>query len=449
MTGPVPYGSPEQDEPTNTLRKMLSESITSNGFNASKAKNVSNKIIDRIIAVPGEKWVTYGAFGTAQYITSRYRTIRDLTDAIKSSTFGFSRRDLIRLYNRFKYGNAIVEINKFIEQKTKAEMESSVLSWGDLFELPIENSKSALETRARQFFTNIADSTKIGISDLFDKLKSLSPNQMFVGIFNLLTTITLAGFQYATDNACTIGPVPLGGYGVDSPTSIHNIEVAHSNKEVKFRAVGSIFLAHQHGGQDSVKISGKLQGTWRHVFLTVLWIMSLLSQRYLQAFDWSSDLVTNLGSSTSNIELFRQTAGPITRMKSINDVVVQGPSFEKHIVFPVVTEHEIIPNCYIETFSFEELVSGGKDIINYDMLLRTYSEPTEFLADSERTIYGLKTSTKSQQVLEYGLNAFWRGIKWVKETVNLDTEGWKVKDYFDVDYVDCASTFLMGLGGFV
>ena len=59
-----------------------------------------------------------------------------------------------------------------------------------------------------------------------------------------------------------VGPVPL--------YSVQRIQRGISDRKIKYRAIGDLFLAHQKGTKDSLRIDGTLFGPQRYLFLTAL-----------------------------------------------------------------------------------------------------------------------------------------------------------------------------------
>ena len=113
----------------------------------------------------------------------------------------------------------------------------------------------------------------------------------------------------------------------------------------------------------------------------------------------------------------------IAHMRKIMDVTKfnsseSKPSYEFHKTFPIVTRHIIIPNCYIETLSFEEKVINGKDCVNYSILLRTYTKVKTWDIFEKQGKSGttsfigphLSTMTNMGRMLEPVINMIWRGI---------------------------------------
>ena len=68
--------------------------------------------------------------------------------------------------------------------------------------------------------------------------------------------------------SCILGGVPM--------PSINELSHAMSDRILKFRATGGIFLAQQSGGDQTLRIQGKAFGVNRYAFLTMLDFLFLL-----------------------------------------------------------------------------------------------------------------------------------------------------------------------------
>lgn len=245
--------------------------------------------------------------------------------------------------------------------------------------------------------------------------------------------------------ACVLGLVPLW--------HVQEIEVARSGKIIKFRATGSVFLANQEGGGDAVRIEGLLlRGEIFLLFL--LWILYYIGSGDMTEFDISdptADLLTIRKKLTNLIEAFNPS--------------VQKPSIEKHKTFPFVSRHVIIPNCYIETISFEDKVVNGMDVVQYSLMLRTYDKQDEFqiydVEDRNLVFAAPKQSNylNYHRMFEYVVNFIYRTINQNKYVY--DSGNWKVgvtkaglkgkpqtKDlYYNVELDNIIGTFAMGIIG--
>lgn len=422
-----------------TFKKRITAKLHTTGFDMSTAEKITDNIINKVrFGVGPGKWMKKFTYGTGSETASRYTTLNDFLKALSDSNLGIDQYDINGMLKEFRTMSVIEAVNSFVLQFTKGDLVARRRAFANSFTTPVSNSSSAIAVSTVQNANTIQAKVKSSLAELRAKLTgAMAPWNIVKSIFAMFG----AAFSFATDNEVMIGVFPLGGLGIDSPTSITYIEVAHSNKEVKFRAVGSIFLAHQVGGSDAVKISGKLTGPLRMYWLMGLWILSLLSQGYLELFDFDDDIVS------LSERFLRDGNGPVSQLKKVNDVVTEKPSYEKHITFPVITTHEIIPSCYIETFSFEEGIDRDKDVITYDLLLRTYVEPEEFLSNNERTMIRATRPTKTAQVINYATNFIFRTLKAAKEYVNVDTISWKTDNYYDVDPLDMGFVFGLALAG--
>jgi hypothetical protein len=297
------------------------------------------------------------------------------------------------------------------------------------------------------------------LSNAKTQLKYINPKQAFQELFPIVERFAGAGISFATWNAIRRGAsfgldrlmiteqtIPCVMLGMPIP-HVQEIEVARSGKILKFRATGSVFLANQEGGLDAVRIEG-------YFFRSeILWILALLG-----LFSYGSGTTKDVpqlldAEDTINLKKLRKI-GDVTRFNRKTEV----PSYEYHRTFPIVTRHIIMPNCYIETLSFEEKLVFGKDCVGFTILLRTYKEPKEFdlYKKSSTTAYfapALSKYTKMGSVLEAVLNMAWRGI--MASGIIIKEREWKLEGEtaqnldvtYDIDAEQIAITTLFGLAG--
>lgn len=275
------------------------------------------------------------------------------------------------------------------------------------------------------------------IKEVFERLGIVSWTDVLFAVFRgLLGVGTLVemlfgqGWRWMT-TSCLVGGFPLGCHGAKSGTSVQEIDIAHSNKVVKFRATGSVFLAHQVGNKDSVKITGTLDMKygWAESAFYFLWILTLMSQGRVKGFENSDDMVEHVENTTS----LRGKIAEVGYIDTFAGQFAQNPAIKQYFTFPVVTRHAIIPNCYIETFSFEETLEGGKDIIKYDLMLRTYQGVRKIYKHGKQ--YGVEKS-KLMDSVRFGANWAWRTLQQTYDYFNVDEKSWKVENYYNVDAVD-------------
>ena len=427
-----------------------------NGYRWSEAIDIAQNIIDHVRNAQGSGSLWLHIFSRGNYKVSSWRTLKEFNDALDNISIPtgiFSRwqnrNEFKALIKKFQTQNAIAAINAFTEKFSKKGLVYIRERFVSGLKLPkaafahISRDPAQLYSQAKVNYEKWKTSYKVTLQEVKTMMTFYRTPSIFIktfaGFFGMLNSVI-------TNNEVTIGVLPLGGMGIDSPTSVTMIDVSHSNKIVKYRAVGSIYLAHQVGGHDSIRITGKLQGPMRLWFLTALWVLTILSQGQWKTIDWGADLAEVIGGGIDSI---RSVLGDPIPMHTVDNIITQQPAYEKHMTYPIITEHEIIPNCYVETFSFEEKIETGRDIITYDLLLRTYVEPKEFLHDQKRAVMRIsKRETNTEQMLKYSANFAYRLLQYGKEQIaRIDSSTWKVENYYDLDIFDMAFTMGLGLGG--
>lgn len=315
--------------------------------------------------------------------------------------------------------------------------------------LPVTTSDEIEESTENKIKGFIADAKEnLRYLDFKTILTSAVPLLGTMGMMNALegSGILRRTPELTMSKACFVGPIPL--------QHIREIEVARSGQKLKFRATGSVFLAKQEGGgTDAVRVSGKF---YRGEISILVLILAL--------YEFGAGRVKDLDLSNPadfNMEAVR------TRKNILQFNTERAkPSVESHNTFPFVSRHVIIPNCYIETLSFEERIENGMSVVSYDILLRTFSKQKSFKVWNSddpnikyvATVYNEKLTF--HKMFEYGINAIWRYIQ--SEHFVINTGYWKVgittptygnpqaRDvYYNLDAFDVAGTFAMGAMGLV
>lgn len=423
------------------FKKLISLRIhDKTGWSFSNTYKIAKDLVDAVKAQGS--WNRDLDIGS--YNISGYQSLREFLDYLGNSSFGFSENDKRELIRKWRSTSAIEALTSFLELRSYSFLGYRKSFWQQAY-TKISNAPAAIKARTNAAFNRLKTVSKTTLTDLRIKMSQLSSITKFM--YSIMSAIGLIG-TFGFDNEVIIAGIPLGSFGIGSPTSVQEIEIAHSNKIVKFRAIGSIFLAHQVGGKDTISITGKLTGDLRMYFLAVIWILTLISQGRLET-------ITNIKDTQGEplVQALRKGVGPLIRINKLpisskESIATQKPTYEKHTTFPVITQHEIITNAYIETFSFEEKIETGRDVITYNLLMRTYEEPDEFIADNIHSVYRqAKGKTRSQQILKYITNFTYRMLKWSKEFYYLETNAWKTDNYYDVDVVDMGTAFAISLMG--
>lgn len=172
--------------------------------------------------------------------------------------------------------------------------------------------------------------------------------------------------------AAVIAGIPLG--------SVTELSHGISDREVRYRANGGVFLAHQHGGNESLRIIGRAWGPNRFIFLNMLDFLFLygservedvLAQTTQSEFWDQQPIVYEYGQPMSGSNL---GFDPWQEVKLEN--ISEGYK-EQHMTFPVITKDRVYLSMFIETYSWRQrLDEEGRKMVEYTIFFRKY-EPVE------------------------------------------------------------------------
>lgn len=144
--------------------------------------------------------------------------------------------------------------------------------------------------------------------------------------------------------------------------SVQMIERAISDRILKYRAIGDVFLAHQKGGLDTLRADITLEGPYKE-----MWLLALLAIQLYSETEYKSDL-PNLGQSVMPTNT---TTNPI-----INPGQVQ---YESHLTFPIITHSEVMLDMFLQTLEWHQTVEeGGRNVIKCHLLFRKHIDPTGY-----------------------------------------------------------------------
>jgi len=201
--------------------------------------------------------------------------------------------------------------------------------------------------------------TKIGtVSVEYARLHVKNIFSNIVLIMMNLTTYYFGNFRPHQPAAILAG-IPLG--------SVSELSHAMSDRILKFRSTGGIFLAHQEGGENTLKIEGKAFGRNRFLFLTMLDF--LFSYGQAKVVDLFTDFIKG---SVSSIPMLTTSLLTQDAWKPIRESATDTGIEERHLTFPVVTRTKIYTNMYIETYEFIESIENGMNCVTYNIFLRKY-----------------------------------------------------------------------------
>jgi len=160
--------------------------------------------------------------------------------------------------------------------------------------------------------------------------------------------------------------------------TIDELSHAMSHELLKYRSKAGVFLAHQPGGNQTLRITGKAIGRNKYIFLIMLDMLFRYGNSRMM------DLLANFPSSVGS----EQVAAHYSMLdvpklsESLNldpweildrDSVDVGRE-EFHYTFPVVTKDRVYTNMYIETYEFTESIENGMDVISFTIFLRKFDQ---------------------------------------------------------------------------
>ena len=268
-----------------------------------------------------------------------------------------------------------------------------------------------------------------------DKLKQIRTTNV---ITNLTIVSTVLARYYITNKkrikpAAVLAGIPLG--------TVEELSMALSDRIVKYRATGGIFLAHQDGGNESLRIICKAWGLSRYIFLIMLDFLFLYgSAKILDLFQGLNPFGTSgLQPGAEQADLIsRDELGKLTEVKNPwhqFDILNKDEGREQyHSTFPIVTKNRVYTSMYLETYDIVESVNTGKNVLTVTLFLRKYRPPyplelVTVLEDkkkkSRRTSYyrsvkvqdesvytKLKSLRWSDSIMDFGLSALVAVQKW-------------------------------------
>ena len=234
--------------------------------------------------------------------------------------------------------------------------------------------RQALDTTSRAvggtIATAFASYSTLRVKNVLKKIGTLSTEYKNINLKNIFSNISLIMMglmRYYFLSYMPIQPSVLLA-GIPMP-SVAEISHAMSYRILKYRAKGGIFLAHQEGGEQTLRIVGKAFGRNRFLFLTMLDFLFLYGSAKVVDLLVKAPTILTLGIPTPEFALEPQVDPWI----QINQSSVDEGREEQHLTFPVITKSKIYTNMYIETYEFTESIENGMNCITYAIFLRKYT----------------------------------------------------------------------------
>lgn len=149
---------------------------------------------------------------------------------------------------------------------------------------------------------------------------------------------------------------------------------AASDEILKYRSMGTIFLAHQKGGKRTYKCTLKIQGPARLVVLGFLQALQkngieqdveLSEYNFIEAVSKDSPSEDTFISPTVNSK--------IRYIQNYENIGKEQIAFHKTV--PIITDTKIYQNMYLETLRYTEDVKIGIDTMIIDCAFREFIPP--------------------------------------------------------------------------
>ena len=210
-----------------------------------------------------------------------------------------------------------------------------------------------------------------GTLTVTERLQQIRTTSMVSNITLIATTLSRYYLlnQKRIKPAAVLAGIPLG--------TVEELSMALSSRILKYRSTGGVFLAHQDGGNESLRIICKAWGKDRYWFLILLDFLFLYGQS--KVLDMFAGLEANPFISGTDAVLskkdLKETAkvkNPWTEFRREN--IGEGRE-EYHMTFPVVTKNRIYSSMYLETYDVVNTVSEGMNVLTVTLFLRKYRTP--------------------------------------------------------------------------
>jgi len=224
-----------------------------------------------------------------------------------------------------------------------------------------------------------SDAGKLSVTQ---KLQQIRTTSVISNI--ILIATTLSNYYLLNDKrikpAAVLAGVPLG--------TVEELSMALSDRMLKYRATGGVFLAHQEGGNESLRIICKAWGKNKYWFLILLDFIFLYGQsKVLDMFAGIKENKFTIGNkpfmSKKDLKDEAKVVNPWAEFR--DDNVDEGRE-EYHMTFPIVTKNRIYSSMYLETYDIVESVNNGMYMMTITLFLRKYRVPYPYELATVRAI---------------------------------------------------------------
>jgi len=230
--------------------------------------------------------------------------------------------------------------------------------------------------------------------------------------------------------------------GIPLP-SVDELSHAISDRETRYRAHGGVFLAHQSGGNESLRIVGKAWGTSRFLFLNMLDLLFLWgSSSTIDVFTQATNRgFNNFPSIAVDIQepymnrVFQVSKDPWEKFNQDN---LNGGFQEQHMTFPVLTKNRVYISMFIETYSWRQRIDKeNRKMIEYVLFFRKYEPPPEYefarmrVPTIDPDVYREVKVYKQKSINTPIIYAMWKGLTEIMATLSINREAFDVGNAYD------------------
>lgn len=202
--------------------------------------------------------------------------------------------------------------------------------------------------------------------------------------------------------------------------SVQMLERAMSDRLLKYRAIGDVFLAHQKGATDTLRLDMTLVGPYRGWYLLFLLMLQGRGEsqlRELPALGLGPDIIH---------------APPHEVINLPKKGVVR---YESHITFPIITKTAFMLDMFLQTIEWhQEVDRGGYEVIYVHLLFRKHIDPkgyTVFKKGARKGYLDYGETQAERLRKEVLIDTIWKAREIGNELFNVGMFG--ARNMFEID----------------
>ena len=242
----------------------------------------------------------------------------------------------------------------------------------------------------------------------------------------------LGGFQLFGFPDIILGFIPL--------YTVQFYEVAISQDILKYRAVGSQFLAKQKGGNFALRVDAQLNDSSSQLTLTGLQKLYRNGQPREEINDGLKKVV-GLGSGNSAFNIVNQkpispNANNPDNLVMSDDVAVVSPNNKKwmlstyHSTFTAMTRDTVLFDMFIESIIYWRTLDSDPNTIHISLLLRKFTPPRRIIGNNTRDVKSAGIQTLDDKIKKIPIpidaGSDEEAVAIQEQVVNERIAGWKI-----------------------